>query len=72
MYAPLVHSDDADLLSTCLDKLDDNQRHCIIKAYCEGYSHEELSAQTDSPLGTVKSWIRRGLMALRECVNELS
>lgn len=65
-------SSDAQLLMLCLDKLPAPARDCIVKAYCEGYSHDELSADTQVPLGTVKSWIRRGLLSLRRCVDELS
>ena len=65
-------SADAQLLMLCLDRLPDAARDCIVKAYCEGYSHDELSAGTQVPLGTVKSWIRRGLLTLRKCLDELS
>jgi len=65
-------SADAQLLLRCLDKLPEAARDCIVKAYCEGYSHDELSADTKVPLGTVKSWIRRGLVTLRKCVDEHS
>jgi len=65
-------SDDAEALLRCLDRLEPGARDCIVKAYCEGYSHDELSAAHDTPLGTVKSWIRRGLMSLRSCLDELS
>ena len=65
-------SADAQLLLRCLDRLPPAARDCVVKAYCEGYSHEELSAANDAPLGTVKSWIRRGLISLRRCVDELS
>ncbi len=61
-----------EILTVCLDRLDDGARSCIVKAYCEGYSQEELSQQNKAPLGTVKSWIRRGLLALKECIDELS
>ncbi len=63
---------DVQILSLCLERLEAGPRNCIIKAYCEGYSHEDLSNNLDTPLGTVKSWIRRGLSALKRCVNELS
>jgi RNA polymerase sigma-70 factor, ECF subfamily len=33
-----------------------------------GSSHEDISRLTGNPLGTVKSWIRRGLNSLRECL----
>lgn len=63
-------SDDATLLMQCLDELPADVSHCIVSAYCEGYSHEELSQQNGAPIGTVKSWIRRGLISLRKCVDE--
>lgn len=63
--------DNASSLVHCLEQLEPNPRLCIVRAYCEGYSHEELSAQTGAPLGTVKSWIRRSLVALRRCLESL-
>lgn len=65
-------SEDAQLLMQCLERLQPPARDCIVKAYCEGYSHDELSESHETPLGTVKSWIRRGLLSLRECLNELA
>lgn len=55
-------------LRDCLDQLQAGPRACIVLAYCDGYTHEELSQRVGSPLGTVKSWIRRGLEALRQCL----
>jgi len=63
---------DAEVLMTCLERLEPPARDCIVRAYCEGYSHDELSEAHQRPLGTVKSWIRRGLISLRSCVDELS
>jgi len=37
-------------------------------AYVKGYTHGEIAGRLRMPLGTVKSWIRRGLTALRECM----
>lgn len=65
-------SADATLLMQCLDQLSEGARECIVRAYCEGYSHEELAKHRDAPVGTIKSWIRRGLLSLRKCVDELS
>ena len=65
-------NDNDQYLATCLDRLNDNARESVVKAYCEGYTHEELSASMDAPIGTVKSWIRRSIRKLRECLNELS
>ncbi|MDX1496483.1 MAG: sigma-70 family RNA polymerase sigma factor [Salinisphaeraceae bacterium] len=55
-------------LQQCLDELSPDQRRSIALAYVEGYSHSELSVQLDTALGTVKSWIRRGLQQLKECL----
>jgi len=59
-------------LVVCLDRLQDQARESVIKAYCEGYTHEELSASMGTPIGTVKSWIRRSIKRLKECLHELS
>lgn len=56
-------------LNVCLNELSEPARECILRAYCEGYSQEELSDHMQRPLGTVKSWIRRSLLALKECLN---
>lgn len=65
-------SEDAAMLMQCLDKLPEEARNCIVRAYCEGYSHDELAMQGGTPVSTVKSWIRRGLISLRRCLDELS
>jgi len=57
-----------ELLHDCLDELADDQRDALMLAYYEGYTHPELSERFEAPLGTVKSWVRRGLQRLRECL----
>jgi RNA polymerase sigma-70 factor (ECF subfamily) len=59
---------DAGALAECLGRLDDQKRTCVMLAFVDGYTHEELAQHLDAPLGTVKSWIRRALLALRECL----
>ncbi|MGH1359262.1 MAG: sigma-70 family RNA polymerase sigma factor [Burkholderiaceae bacterium] len=59
---------DSQLLQHCLDGLDEERRVCIEAAFLEGYTQSELAARFDKPLGTIKSWIRRGLLTLRECL----
>lgn len=54
----------------CLATLKKDQRVCIELAYFEGYSHQELSDRLMEPLGTVKTWIRRGLERLKSCMNQ--
>jgi RNA polymerase sigma-70 factor (ECF subfamily) len=58
----------AGLLERCLGLLNDQQRNCLELAYVGGNSHEDISRLTGNPLGTVKSWIRRGLQSLRKCL----
>jgi len=52
----------------CLSGLDSKDRHIILLAHVAGFSHAEISTREDVPLGTVKSLIRRGLQALKECL----
>ncbi|HTP39026.1 MAG TPA: sigma-70 family RNA polymerase sigma factor [Steroidobacteraceae bacterium] len=55
-------------LNRCLEMLGVAQRRCVTLAFVEGYSHDQIAAMVASPLGTVKSWLRRGLSSLRECL----
>lgn len=55
-------------LTGCLEQLSEAQRDSILLAYYRGFTHDELSAALSTPIGTVKSWIRRGLMALKRCL----
>ncbi|MGL5114373.1 MAG: sigma-70 family RNA polymerase sigma factor [Beijerinckiaceae bacterium] len=55
-------------LGDCLRKLSVVQREAIIQAYVFGLTHDELAERLSTPLGTVKSWIRRGLGELKECL----
>jgi RNA polymerase sigma-70 factor (ECF subfamily) len=52
----------------CIGQLNDNTRKCLTLAFVEGRSHDEIAKVTANPLGSVKSWIRRGLMALKDCL----
>lgn len=55
-------------LSDCMQGLPLEQRRSVLLAYYEGYTHQELARQLKAPLGTVKSWVRRGLQSLRDCL----
>jgi RNA polymerase sigma-70 factor (ECF subfamily) len=55
-------------LESCLARLNDEQRESIQLAFVNGRSHPEVAAAMNRPLGSVKSWIRRGLAALKECL----
>lgn len=58
-------------LRECLGRLEGGQRNAVLLAYFNGLTHEELAARLDKPLGTVKSWIRRGLQRLKRCLETL-
>ena len=62
-------SRDARALADCLKQLSGNQRQTIMLAYAHGLSHGELASHLKEPLGTVKTWIRRGLDRLRGCMD---
>jgi len=55
-------------LRRCLQQLDARRRAAIVLAYVHGFSHGELAGRLGVPLGTAKSWIRRGLVSLQECM----
>ena len=55
-------------LHQCLGKLENKQREVVSLAYLRDLSHGELAEQLKLPLGTVKTWIRRGLDQLRTCM----
>jgi RNA polymerase sigma factor (sigma-70 family) len=55
-------------LQHCLEILSAPQQRCLLLAYQEGLSHEAVAMSLGQPLGTVKSWIRRGLQSLRRCL----
>jgi RNA polymerase sigma factor (sigma-70 family) len=55
-------------LMGCLDELEARQSAAIRAAFLDGLTYEELADRAAVPLGTMKSWIRRGLMKLKACL----
>lgn len=55
-------------LERCLEQLEPRRRALIRAAFFEGCTYEELAMRLESPLGSIKSWIRRSLLQLRECL----
>jgi RNA polymerase sigma-70 factor (ECF subfamily) len=64
----LLMSQQAQRLAHCIQRLDANQRQAIALAYLREHSHSEVAQAMHAPLGTVKSWIRRGLDKLKSCL----
>ncbi len=66
--AELERAKDAQALLRCLKGLEGKQRQAIALAFYDGLSHSELASHLREPLGTVKTWVRRGLLRLKDCL----
>src|SRR5438270_9776791 len=55
-------------LATCLGELEERHATAIRSAFMDGMTYEELAGRMNVPLGTMKSWVRRGLLKLRACL----
>ena len=64
----LDQASEARALSRCMQVLNAQQRQCVALAFYDGLSHAEVAEHLHQPLGTVKSWVRRGLLALKGCL----
>jgi RNA polymerase sigma-70 factor (ECF subfamily) len=64
----LSQAGDARRLDTCMKGLTAPQRQSVALAFFDGLSHAEVADHLHQPLGTVKSWVRRALLSLKECL----
>lgn len=64
----MLVDEDARRLHACLHALEERQRGAIRAAFFDGLTYAELAAREAVPLGTMKSWVRRGLMRLKDCI----
>ena len=55
-------------LRDCLSRLQAVERQALVLAYEHGLSHGDLAVHLSKPLGTVKTWVRRGMESLRDCI----
>lgn len=65
----LSRASDARALEACMRSLSPAQRHSVALAFFDGLSHAEVASHLRQPLGTVKSWLRRALTALKSCLD---
>jgi RNA polymerase sigma-70 factor (ECF subfamily) len=65
----LLSGADANSVRSCIEGLEGGQRQAIALAFVQGLSHAELAQHLRQPLGTVKSWVRRGLERLKKCLD---
>jgi RNA polymerase sigma factor (sigma-70 family) len=63
---------DRSALLACLDRLDPLHRDCVVLAYCEGQSREELAERFARPVNTIKTWLHRALAGLKSCLETVS
>ncbi len=67
-HEQLDQAREASALGRCLEDLEGMQRQSILTAYFHGLSNADLALHLSAPLGSVKSWIRRGMERLRRCL----
>ncbi len=67
-FTTLAGSQERVRLMACVEQLEQRQSSAIRAAFFDGLTYPELAERTEVPLGTMKSWIRRGLLRLRECL----
>ena len=66
----LLEGERAAQLHLCLDELEERQRGAIRTAFFDGLTYAELAEREAVPLGTMKSWVRRGLLRLKDCLRD--
>ncbi|MGV6848174.1 MAG: sigma-70 family RNA polymerase sigma factor [Marinibacterium sp.] len=55
-------------IEACLDELEDRRAEAVRSAYLEGYSYQDLADRFGTPLNTMRTWLRRSLIRLRDCL----
>lgn len=63
-----IATSEAARVQRCLEELDPDKRAAITGAYLDGKSYKDLAGEFEIPLNTIRTWLRRGLAALRDCV----
>jgi len=66
--AELISKAEERALDECMGRLNDGQRASLKLAYLDGCTYEEIAANLKSPVGTVKSWVRRRAESLKPCL----
>ena len=66
--ASAMGSDDRRRIGACLETLPADRAKAVQAAYIEGWSYDELAQRFDVPLNTMRTWLRRALISLRECL----
>ncbi len=56
-------------IENCLEELEPQKAEAVVSAYVEGYSYQELADRYSIPLNTMRTWLRRSLMSLKDCLD---
>ncbi|MEQ3626899.1 MAG: sigma-70 family RNA polymerase sigma factor [Celeribacter sp.] len=67
--AAAVARSEAARIGLCLGQLEPGRAQAVRGAYLEGWSYQELAERADVPLNTMRTWLRRSLIKLRECLS---
>jgi RNA polymerase sigma-70 factor (ECF subfamily) len=63
---------DIEALRRCLGGIEEPHRSCVLLAYYEGYSRDELADRFGKPVNTIKTWLHRSLVSLKACLEQAS
>ena len=55
-------------LMACIERLEPERQSLVLLAYRNGWSREQLAAKLGKPVNTIKTWLRRSLLEIRECL----
>jgi RNA polymerase sigma-70 factor (ECF subfamily) len=69
-FERIASAQESQRLTHCLGELEERQSAAIRAAFLDGLTYEQLATRANVPLGTMKSWIRRGLLNLRACLEQ--
>ena len=61
-------SEELKRLLACMGKLDGERQRLVLLAYYSGWTREQLAAKFEKPVNTIKTWLRRSLAEIRECL----
>lgn len=66
--AEAVRASDRERLTACFEELEKQRAEAVRRAYLDGETYADLAANFDVPLNTMRTWLRRSLLKLRECL----
>ena len=66
----LAQSENRARIDACLQELDARRAEAVRAAYLDGWSYQELADRFDTPLNTIRTWLRRSLLRLRACLEQ--